>query len=383
MNNVSYDAVALFSGGLDSIIAARLIQDQGLTVKCLHFTTPFFDNSNRIPFWKKAYGLSVTAVDIGDDFAAMMKRWPEHGFGSALNPCVDCKILMLKKAGEIMEQCGAKMIITGEVLGQRPMSQRKDTLNIIRRDAGVKNFLLRPLCARLLDETPMEASGLVDRSRLAAISGRGRKVQMELAAKMGITDFPSPAGGCRLTEVENGRSYWPVLQYSLMPDANDFALANMGRQYWSFTGTPPFHLTVGRNQADNERLLQLARTGDILFKTASFPGPVSLARPLPGQIWNEPVLADAAAFCASYSPKAVKFTEETGKTVAVKIHTGPDFATVTLPAEDNRVASVNVLPARQTPMAWREHGWEEAKEEIRHIAKARAAGSGNGAKEPS
>jgi hypothetical protein len=180
------------------------------------------------------------------------------------------------------------------------MSQRKDTLNIIRRDAEVKDFLLRPLCAKLLDETPMEKEGLVDRSRLGAISGRGRKPQMELAAQMGITDFPAPAGGCRLTEVENGRSYWPVLQHSVAPDANDFALANTSRQYWSFTGTPPFHLTIGLNQADNERLVTLARPGDILLKTAFFPGPVSLARPFPGQTWNDAALADAAAFCASY-----------------------------------------------------------------------------------
>lgn len=378
MKNSTTDAVALFSGGLDSIIAARLIQDQGLTVKCLHFTTPFFDNSNRIPFWKKAYGLSVTAVDIGDDFVAMMKTGPEHGFGSVLNPCVDCKILMLKKAKEVMEQCGAKMIISGEVLGQRPMSQRKDALNVIRRDAEVKEFLLRPLCARLLDETPMEASGLVDRSLLGAISGRGRKPQMELAAKMGITDFPAPAGGGRLTEVENGRSYWPVLKYTKFPDANDFALANTGRQYWIFSENIPFHLTIGRNQADNERLLQLARTGDVLLKTASFPGPVSLARPFAGQVWNDAILADAAAFCASYSPKAVKFAEETGKTVGVKMHAGPDFSAVIHHAEDNRVPAIDVAPARQTPLAWREHGWDESKEEIRRLAKARAERSAHG-----
>ncbi|CAK7055726.1 MAG: tRNA sulfurtransferase [Desulfovibrio sp.] len=369
MKNSTYDAVALFSGGLDSIIAARLIQDQGLTVKCLHFVTPFFDNSNRIPFWKKTYGLNVTTVDIGNDFVAMMKKGPEYGFGSVLNPCVDCKILMMRKAKEIMEQCGAKMIVSGEVLGQRPMSQRKDTLNVIRRDADVKECLIRPLCAKLLEETPMEASGLVDRSRLAAISGRGRKKQLEFAAQLGITNFPSPAGGCRLTEVENGRSYWPVLHYSPAPDANDFVLANTGRQFWSFTATPPYRLIIGRNQADNTRLVELARPGDILFKTASFPGPVSLARPFPDQKWSEATLADAATFCASYSPKAVTFSTDSGKPVDVKMHTGPDFAAVLRHVEDGAVPSVPVSPNRETPLAWRENAWEEAKEEIRAMAR--------------
>lgn len=370
--NATYDAVALFSGGLDSILATRLIQDQGLAVKALHFTTPFFNHADRIPFWEKTCGISVTAVDIGDAFVAMMKKGPEHGFGSVLNPCVDCKILMLAKAREIMLECGAKMIISGEVLGQRPMSQRKDTLNIIRRDANVKDFLIRPLSARLLDATKMEISGLVDRNRLAALSGRGRKGQMELAAKMGITDFPAPAGGCRLTEMENARSYWPVLRYSQSPRAGDFALANIGRQYWSFTQTPPLRLVIGRNQADNAQLLECARPGDILLKTAAFPGPVCLARPFPGQTWSDAAIADAAAFCASYSPKAVRAAAESGAPIAVKTHAGPDFAAIMLPAEDGRLAAVAITPARETPLAWRECTWAEAKEEIRSMAKARA-----------
>lgn len=381
MKNTTCDAVALFSGGLDSILASRLIQDQGLTVKCLHFVTPFFDNSHRIPFWEKAYGLSVTAVDIGEEFVSMLKNGPAHGFGSVLNPCVDCKILMISKAREIMEQSGAKILVSGEVLGQRPMSQRRDTLNIIRRDAGVRDVLIRPLCAKLLEETPAEASGLVDRSRLGAVFGRGRKKQMELAAAMGITDFPSPAGGCLLTEVENARSYWPILKHSAAPRSGDFALAGTGRQFWSLASTPPLRLVIGRNQADNEKLLQLAREGDILFKTAVFPGPVGLARPFPGQIWDEETAADAAAFCASYSPKAVKASAE-GAPVAVKIYRGRDFSVLARPAEDGCVPSAVVAPSRETRLGWREYSWEDAKEEIHALARENAGKTAREGKTP-
>ena len=371
MNNTgSYDAVALFSGGLDSILAARLIQDQGLAVKCLHFTSPFFGKPETVPHWQKVYGLDIMAVDIGEAFAAMLAARPVHGFGKVLNPCVDCKIIMMREALIIMRQLGANIMISGEVLGQRPMSQRRDTLNIIRRDADVRDYLIRPLSAKLLDETPAEKTGRIDRSRLGAIAGRGRKDQLALAGAMGITEIPTPAGGCRLTEKENGRSYWPVLKHTGHPTANDFALVNTGRQYWDLTNpASPLHLCIGRNQADNEALLALAREGDIVFKIASFPGPVALARPLPGRAWSREDTASAAAFIASFSPRAVRFVEETGKTVAVKTHAGPDHAAILRPAEEDAVPAITVTPARSG--AWREYLWETAREEIRAEARER------------
>lgn len=365
----SYDAVALFSGGLDSILAARLIQDQGLAVKCLHFTSPFFGKPELLPHWENVYGLDIDAIDIGDAFAAMLSARPTYGFGKVLNPCVDCKILMMRHARKVMQTLGADILISGEVLGQRPMSQRKDTLNVIRRDADVAGILLRPLSARLLDVTAAEASGRVDRSRLGAISGRGRKDQLAMASAMGITEIPTPAGGCKLTEKENGRSYWPVLKYTPSPTGNDFALAGSGRQYWNFATVPPLHLSIGRNQADNAALIDLAREGDIVFKIASFPGPISLVRPFPGQDWTEEAAASAAAFTASFSPKAVRFSEETGKPILVKVHTGPDHAAVMRPVEEEAVPSVAVLPERNGP--WKESPWEPAKEELRAEARER------------
>lgn len=372
MNTSSYDAVALFSGGLDSILAARLVQDQGLVVKCLHFTSPFFGAPENIRRWQKVYGLDITAVDVGDEFAAMLAARPVYGFGKVLNPCIDCKILMMRNARRLMAAYGASIIVSGEVLGQRPMSQRRDALNVVRRDADVRESLLRPLSAKLLEETPAEASGRIDRARLGAVSGRGRKEQLALAEAMGITEIPTPAGGCRLTEKENGRSYWPVLRHMKTPERTDFDLANTGRQYWSFAaGKTPLWLCVGRNQADNAKLVECAKPGDLVFKTASFPGPVSLGRPFPGQEWSEEAVRDAAAFSASFSPKAVRRSEETGDFAAVKTHNGSDAAAVLRPAEQGCVSLVSTRPSRQTPFAWREYSWEDAKEEIREETKER------------
>ncbi len=367
----TYDAVALFSGGLDSILAARLIQDQGLAVKCLHFTSPFFGKPESVGHWQKIYGLDIAAVDIADDFAAMLALRPAHWFGKVLNPCVDCKILMMRRALIIMRELGADILISGEVLGQRPMSQRRDTLNVIRRDAGARDFLIRPLSAKLMEETPAEMNGRIDRSRLGAISGRGRKDQLALAATFGITEIPTPAGGCRLAEKENARSYWPVLKYAANPTANDFHLANTGRQYWRFPGQGllPLHLCIGRDQADNARLLELAKPGDIVFKIASFPGPIGLGRPFPGQTWSEEDIDAAAAFTASFSPKAARFAAEKGEAVRVKVHTGPDHAAVLRPMEEDAVPAVAVMPARDG--SWQEFAWEAAREEIRAEARER------------
>lgn len=145
--------------------------EQGLVVRCLHFVTPFFGKPQLIPHWEKVYGLEVEAVDVGEAFVRLLRERPAHGFGKVMNPCVDCKILMMRKARELMKKWGASFLISGEVLGQRPMSQRRDTLNVIRRDAEVKESLLRPLSAQLLDPTAPEISGLVDRNKLLGIFG--------------------------------------------------------------------------------------------------------------------------------------------------------------------------------------------------------------------
>ena len=355
--------VALLSGGLDSIIAARLMQDMGHSVTCLHFVSPFFGKPHLIPRWQELYKLRIQAVDVSEDFARMLVSRPAHGFGKIINPCVDCKILMLRKAKALMESLGAKIIVTGEVLGQRPMSQRRDTLHVIQRDADVRGLLLRPLCAKYMEETPAEAAGLVDRSRLLGITGRGRKVQKAIAASMGLTELPTPAGGCLLAERENARSYWPVLKYCNNPGASEFYLASSGRQYWSHVAAPLW-LCVGRNDVHNGRLLELAKPTDYLFKMGDFPGPIALARPLADYAWDTAALQDAAAFVASFSPKAVRHAAATGEAVTVRVHH-------TEKGLDGPGDTILVTPERNTAYQWAESQWDDSKEDLRSEARAK------------
>jgi hypothetical protein len=341
-----YDAVALLSGGLDSILAVKVIEEQGLRVKCLHFVSPFFGKPGKVAHWQDIHGLDIDVADVGEDFARLLVARPAHGFGKILNPCVDCKVLLATRARERMGDYGASFIISGEVLGQRPMSQRRDTLNIIRRDAGVKELLLRPLSAKRLDPTPMEESGLVDRERLHSIGGRGRKEQLALAEKYALQEIPTPAGGCRLAEMESARRYWPVLRHGDPATAADFYLADIGRQYWS----GPHWLVIGRDKRDNQRLEPLVGPRDLVFKLRDFPGPLAVARQLAGA-WGPEAVKDAALFVARFSPKARR-------------HGGPVEVRVALGSLDSDAAgAVTVHLDRENALAWQEPSWEDALEE--------------------
>lgn len=349
-------AVALFSGGLDSILAARLLVEQQLSVLCLHFVTPFFGRPERIPHWEAIYGLKIRAVAIGDDFVRLLRGFPEHGYGKVMNPCVDCKILMMRKAYEIMREVGAGLVVSGEVLGQRPMSQRRDTLNVILRESGMTGQLLRPLCARHLQPTQAELSGLVDRSRLGAIFGRGRREQLQLAERMGLKEIPTPAGGCRLAEKENARRYWPVLTRLADPRPADFELANVGRQFWRDDAW----LTIGRDEADNALLAAMlgwrteadgtVATGPfppeilgpdtVFLRLATLPGPLALLRFPEGSghaghgddgIMSR--ITEAAALVASYAPRAA------GHEVAVQCLTAGAEAPQTVHVRSRRETS--------------------------------------------
>jgi hypothetical protein len=354
-----YDVLALLSGGLDSILASRLIQAQGRKVLCLHFVTPFFGKPHLTDKWKEVYGLTVLPVDVSREFVALLVRRPDHGFGKALNPCVDCKILLLSKAREMMEEFGAKVIITGEVLGQRPMSQRRDALNLIRREAGVRGVLLRPLCARRLEPTPAEVSGFIDRSGLLDFSGRSRKNQLGLAGEFGITDIPTPAGGCSLTERGSARAFWPVLRFLPRPEPADFLLAKTGRQYWNLEGEIPRWLCVGRDLADNGRLEAQAGAEDLLLETVGHAGATALGRALPGAPWDNAAVRSAAAFAASFSGKAVRHWAATGEDIFVRVFTRSGGGAV-----------LSVAPRREG-LGWGEYPWETARAEIRAEAKTR------------
>ena len=323
MNTSTPHAFALFSGGLDSILAARLIMEQGLVVRCLHFVTPFFGKPQLIPHWEKVYGLEVEAVDVGEAFVRLLRERPAHGFGKVMNPCVDCKILMMRKARELMKKWGASFLISGEVLGQRPMSQRRDTLNVIRRDAEVKESLLR-------------------------IVGRGRKSQMALADQMGLKEIPTPAGGCKLAEKENSRRYWPVLTRLKEPTVEDFELSNIGRQYWF----GDHWLSMGRTEAGNSALERLVRPGDAILRVRDFPSPFALARQLTP--WDNETLQDAASLVASYSPKGVRAAEASPDgTIAVRVQINGEST------------FVNVAPKRTPALPWGEPEFVDVRKAIK------------------
>jgi tRNA-uridine 2-sulfurtransferase len=295
-------AIALFSGGLDSIVACRLLMEQGIRVHALKFVTPFFGDglladaeAYRLQVREK-YGIEVTVRDVSASYLEMLRN-PPHGYGKNFNPCVDCKILLVTEARRLLAEFGASFIVTGEVLGQRPMSQRRDTLRVIERDSGCEGMLLRPLCARLLKSTKPELEGLVDRERLLAFSGRGRAPQIELAGRFGIRDFPSPAGGCILTD--------PILAarikrfYEEQPRFTpaDIRLLLVGRLFRLPGGGL---LAMGRIEQENERLAQLIGPEDwTIMADHDRPGPLAVLR-----YSDQPAdLQAAAGLVARYSKK--------------------------------------------------------------------------------
>ena len=191
-------ALCVFSGGLDSMLAAELIRGQGIEVLALFFETPFFE-SRKARKSAESLKLPIEVVDISERHLAMVKN-PKHGYGSHMNPCIDCHALMFRVAGEMLAEKKAFFVVSGEVLGQRPMSQNKQALATVASESGLHGLLLRPLSAKCLPETIPEEKGWVKREDLMDFQGRTRKPQIDLAAKRNITDYPSPAGGCLLTE---------------------------------------------------------------------------------------------------------------------------------------------------------------------------------------
>ncbi len=276
-------ALSLFSGGLDSILATRVIMAQNIEVQAVKFVSPFFnydileDSELYKRTIKKKYGIDVIIEDITESYMDLLFK-PQHGFGKNFNPCIDCKILMLKRAKEMMAELGSSFLITGEVLGQRPMSQRRDTLNVIERDSDNKSILLRPLCAKLLTETEAERKGLVDREKLLNFSGRGRSRQIALAKEFGITDFPSPAGGCILADPILSRRVEKLFTGKFVVDKDritteDVLLLLVGRQ---FLLPGNIWLIVGRNEQDNEKITALAGKDDIIVYMEERPGPTAI-----------------------------------------------------------------------------------------------------------
>ncbi len=277
-------AVALISGGLDSVLAAKVVMEQGFKVIGLFFTSAFsksFGREEETPAAKvsTAIGIDLRVMDMGQDYIDLVRN-PVHGYGKHINPCIDCKIFMLRRARAVMQEVNAPVVVTGEVLGQRPMSQRRDTLNVIERDADMKGLILRPLSAALLPPTRAEQDGLIQREKLLGISGRSRAVQLQLAARYGITGYSTPAGGCLLTDKNFSEKLRDLFDDKQAVTPSDIRLLTVGRHYRLDSG---IKIVLGRDNGENNVLLSLAHEGYHLFTPSGFPGPVALLSGSPTQ----------------------------------------------------------------------------------------------------
>jgi len=274
-------AITLISGGLDSILAARIIQEQGIDVLPLNFKIPFCQRRNKSAeansagaLSKNSLGKDLRTVDLGAGFLELVVK-PKHGFGSNMNPCIDCKIFMFRKARELLGPLEAQFIVTGEVLGQRPMSQHRQALEIIERESGLEGLLLRPLCAGLLPETLPEKEGWVERRRLFKFNGRGRSPQIGLAKEFNIADYPNPAGGCLLTDPQFSSRLKDLLSHQAL-NLENVELLKIGRH---FRLSEQAKLIVGRNEEENKELEGLANSSDYLFMPdQDLAGPACLGR---------------------------------------------------------------------------------------------------------
>lgn len=262
-------ALVLFSGGLDSILAVRLLQEQGIDVEAITFILPFTSCSGdekegdcQAVQVARQLGIPISAIRFGSEFLELL-RTPLHGYGKGVNPCIDCRIHMLAKAKERMAECGADFIVTGEVLGQRPMSQRRDTMRVVERESGLEGLLLRPLSAHHFEPTIPEREGWVDRDRLPGIKGRSRKEQMRLAEELGIADYPNPGGGCLLTEVSFAPKVRDLFEHCERLDPRDFRLLRVGRH---FRVGRRCKLIIGRDEKDNRRLEEAVQPGETTLR---------------------------------------------------------------------------------------------------------------------
>jgi tRNA-specific 2-thiouridylase len=285
-------ALSVFSGGLDSMLAAELIRAQGIEVLGLFFETPFF-TSERALESAATINLPIKVIDITEAHLAMVKN-PRHGYGRHMNPCIDCHTLMLTEAGNLLEEEGASFIFTGEVLGERPMSQNMKALSIVASECGLKGLVLRPLSAKLLPLSIPEEKGWVKRDDLMNLSGRSRKPQMALAKKFNIREYPAPAGGCLLTDVMFSRRFRDLLTSQPHFDLNEIELLKVGRH---FRAGPHTKVVVGRNKRENDTIHLLAREVDLLLRPESVPGPTVV---LLGE-WSPDAEELAASLAVSYS----------------------------------------------------------------------------------
>lgn len=283
--------LSLVSGGLDSQLAVRVLQRAGAEVEGVCFETPFF-SADAAKKAAAALGVKLHVIDFTDDEIALIEN-PPHGFGGAMNPCIDCHATMIRRAGELMERLGYDFVATGEVMGQRPMSQNKQSLGVVEKASGLKGRLVRPLSAKLLEPTVPELEGRLDREALLDISGRSRDRQIALAAELGITDYPSPAGGCKLTEEGFGRKLKDLLDHEGLGNRRLVELLLIARRFRLPDGSG---VILGRDRNDNAVLKEEGANG-MVVAPVNCPGPTALVP----EVKSEGDLGLAAELVCAYS----------------------------------------------------------------------------------
>lgn len=313
-------AIVLFSGGLDSQLAAVLLKSQGIQITGVVFKSIFFD-AQAAHAAAERLDIPAKVVDFTDTLLSLIEH-PGHGFGAGLNPCIDCHIAMIKQAGEMMREENFQFVATGEVLNERPMSQNRRALQLVASESGLEGYLLRPLSAKLLEITEPEKNKWVDRKKLLALEGRSRRPQLALAREFGLTGFPQPAGGCLLTDPGYGKRLRDLRKHEGVRNISAIRLLRTGRHF----RLGKIKLIVGRNQADNEIIERMADDSTILLKTISVPGPTAV---IPSQVAEEQIRL-AAAICARYSDRKVN------DPVAIEVTGG----------EETRI--IDILPAEQS-----------------------------------
>ena len=301
-------ALALFSGGLDSILAVKLILNQGVDVVAINFVSVFClcaKDDWGVVKAAENLGVPLKVMELGDEYLKIIRN-PKHGYGKNMNPCIDCRIFILKKAKQYAEEIGADFIFTGEVLDERPMSQHFNALKIVEEESGLKGKILRPLSAKLLPETIIERKGLVDRQRLLGIRGRSRKPQLKLAEELNITDYPSPAGGCLLTCKEYADKLRDLFKHKKRCSMADVSLLSVGRHFRLGKNK----IIVGRNEAENNVLTVKKAQNDYYFEVPDIGSPVTV---LQGAKTKNSI-RKAAALTAFYSDaKSAKVTVNFGR----------------------------------------------------------------------
>jgi len=267
-------AVGLLSGGLDSTLAVKLMLEQGFDIIAVNFTSPFCLCNSGGNCWAlkvaKDFKIPIKVFNKGPDYLEVIKN-PKYGYGSGMNPCIDCRIYMLKKAKNYSKEIGAEFLFTGEVLDERPMSQNMRALKIIEKEVGLEDKIVRPLSAKLLPETEAERMGWIDRKKLLNIRGRSRKKQIMSTKQLGIVDYPCPAGGCLLTYKEFATKVRDLIYFRKRITTKDILLLKVGRHFRFGKNK----IIVGRNETENKRLLELSDKHDYLFEVPDLGSPIT------------------------------------------------------------------------------------------------------------